>query len=184
MNIKYTVYDIKSMLKLMLVKLTTHLFLSCVFKVLSCLAAKHFLFVLTEFIWISAATVTQPRGRASSDLRPHKLYARFNHNCLHTVIQHTSPLSARLRIYLYPSGRVSHCHCTLWYSVECQRHRGAAGSPVVSQVGYLWPPATSTSLFHGWQKECQSSSSSGDLWPAAAFAAHGPHSWVSDVGSL
>lgn len=31
MNIKYTVYDIKSMLKLMLVKLTTHLFLSCVF---------------------------------------------------------------------------------------------------------------------------------------------------------
>lgn len=50
MDIKYTVYDIKYMLKLMLVKLTTHLFLSCVFKVLSCLAAKHFLFVLTEFI--------------------------------------------------------------------------------------------------------------------------------------
>lgn len=50
MDIKYTVYDIKYMLKLMLVKLTTHLFLSCIFKVLSCLAAKHFLFVLTEFI--------------------------------------------------------------------------------------------------------------------------------------
>lgn len=68
------------------------------------------------------------------------------------------------------------------YSVQC--YRGAAESPVVTQVDYLWPPATSMSLFHGWQKECQSSSSSGDLWPAAALSAQDPHSWVSDVVSL
>lgn len=70
------------------------------------------------------------------------------------------------------------------YAVQRGIAKVTLGSPVATQVSYLWPPATAMSLFHGWQKKCQSCSSSGDLWPAAARAAHDPHSWVSDVGSL
>lgn len=140
--------------------------------------------IYLHFIFFSYSN--SARGCLSSDLTAHKLHRLFNHNCLHTILHHTSwlcicilwhptSLSDFIRFY-------STVFITEGYSV--QHYRGGAGSPVVTQVGYLWPPATSTSLFHGWQKECQNSSSSGDLWPAAALAAHDPHSWVSDVVSL
>lgn len=84
------------------------------------------------------------RGCLSSDLTAHKL---FNHNCLHTVLHHTSrlcicilrhpgckyPLSdftPGLQCSLPPLPFIIE-HCSL------QHYRGDAGSPVVTQVGYL-----------------------------------------------
>ena len=127
------------------------------------------------------------RGCLCSDLTTPKLHSLFNHNCLHITAYfltlHSHPPAPCLHIFLTDFTQSLQFGFII-ENCSVQRYRGGAGSLSVTQVRYLWPPATSTSLFHGWQRECQSSSSSGDLWPAAALAAHDPHSWVSDVVSL
>lgn len=145
-------------------------------------------FLLTEFICISAATVTR-QGVVCP------LTSQLTCGIACVTIIACIPYYSILLDFAFTSSGTLVAYNTQWfqsvlqyrfiievYSVQC--YRGAAGSPVVTQVDYLWPPATSTSLFHGWQKECQSSSSLGDLWPAAALSAQDPHSWVSDVVSL
>lgn len=147
---------------------------------------------LTEFICISSATVTQ-RGAVCP------LTSQLT-NCLtiiactpfYTTLPDSAFASCGTRAANIPSVTSPRVYSAVFFPpflfiiehCSLQHYRGDAGSPVVTQVGYLWPPATSMSLFHGWQKECQSSSSSGDLWPAAAHGAHDPRSWVSDVVSL
>lgn len=141
----------------------------------------HFLF--TEFICISSATVTQ-QG-VVCPLTSHLT------SCIAflTIIAYIPCVTMLLDFPFAYSGTWA-ANIPQVYSIVLQLEnysgqncRGDAWSPVTTQVSYLWPPTTSMSLFHGWQKECQSSSSSGDLWPAAALAAHDPHSWVSDVVS-
>lgn len=119
-------------------------------------------FLLTEFICIFSATVTQQGVFCPLTSQLTSCIA-----CL-TIIACT-PYYTILDFAFATSGNpVAYIprwlHPVLQYGFiieDCslQQYRGDAGSPVVTQVGYLWPPATSTSLFHGWQKECQSSSS-------------------------
>lgn len=133
---------------------------------------------MTDFICICAATVTQ-RGvlcpltfqltwciacsRIIASIPYYSVLSDFAFASSGTVVAYIVDLLHLVFQSTFKVGEYSVQHC-----------RGAAGSPVVIQVDYLWPPATSTSLFHGWQKECQSSSSSGDLWPAAALSAQNP----------
>lgn len=109
---------------------------------------------LTEFICISSATVTRRGGRLSSDPAARKL---FSHNCLHTVLHHTSRLPhlhhaaaggggrGLLQIPLCDFTPGLQCfffffnlHNGALFSALPDAHRGDAGSPVVlPQVGYL-----------------------------------------------
>lgn len=99
---------------------------------------------LTEFICISSATVTRRGGRLSSDPAAHKL---FNHNCLHTVLHHTSRLPHLHPVAAASGGRgllqIPLCdftpglqclffnlHNGALFSALPDAHRGDAGSPV------------------------------------------------------